>query len=79
MKQHIYRVNNLEEAGKLLKKKAGIIEALWCGNPECGHKLEEEVNARVLGIPQDLEEKIDGKCVACGKKAKDMLRAAIAY
>jgi prolyl-tRNA synthetase len=79
MSQHIYRVNSLEEASKLLKKRAGIIEALWCGNPECGHKLEEEVNARVLGIPQDLEEKIDGKCVACGKKAEDLLRAAIAY
>jgi prolyl-tRNA synthetase len=79
MSQHIYRVNSLEEASKLLKKRAGIIEALWCGNPECGHKLEEEVNARVLGTPQDLEGKIDGRCVACGGKAKDLLRAAIAY
>jgi prolyl-tRNA synthetase len=79
MSQYIHRVNNLEEARKLLRKRAGILEVLWCGNPECGHKLEEEVNARVLGTPQDLEEKIDGKCMACEKKAKDLLRAAIAY
>ena len=77
--QRIYRVNSLEEAKKLLKKRAGIVEVLWCGNPECGHKLEEEVNARVLGTPQDLEKKIDGKCVACRKKAENLLRAAIAY
>jgi prolyl-tRNA synthetase len=79
MNQHIHRVNSLEEARKLLRRRAGIIEALWCGNPECGHKLEEEVDARVLGTPQDIEEKIDGKCVICGNTAKDMLRAAVAY
>jgi prolyl-tRNA synthetase len=79
MRQRILRVNSLEEARKLLKKRAGVVEVLWCGNPECGHKLEEEVNARVLGTPEDLEEKIEGKCAACGKKAKDSLRAAIAY
>jgi prolyl-tRNA synthetase len=79
MNQRIHRVSSLEEAKKQLKKKSGIVEVFWCGAPECGHKLEEEVDARVLGTPQDLEEKIDGKCVACGKKAKNLLRTAIAY
>jgi hypothetical protein len=60
----------LEEAKRLLRKKAGIVEILWCGNAECGHKLEEEVNARVLGTPIDLEETVAGNCVVCGKKAK---------
>ena len=76
---HVYRVNQLEEAKRLLRKKAGIVEILWCGNAECGHKLEEEVNARVLGTPIDLEETIAGNCVVCGKKAKEIMRTAVAY
>jgi prolyl-tRNA synthetase len=79
MKTHVYRVNQLETAKRLLRKKAGIVETLWCGNPECGHKLEGEVNARVLGTPVDLEEKVSGNCVVCGKKAKEIMRTAVAY
>ena len=79
MNAHVYRVNQLEEAKRLLRKKAGIVEILWCGNAECGHKLEEEVNARVLGTPIDLEETVAGNCVVCGKKAKEIMRTAVAY
>jgi len=79
MNEHVYRVDKLEEANRLLKKRAGIVEVLWCGNEECAHKLEEEVNARVLGTPVDLKEKVTGNCVVCGKKAKDIIRVAVAY
>jgi prolyl-tRNA synthetase len=79
MNTHVYRVNQLEEAKRLLRKKAGIVEILWCGNAECGHKFEEEVNARVLGTPADLEETVAGNCVVCGKKAKEIMRTAVAY
>jgi prolyl-tRNA synthetase len=79
MNAHVYRVNQFETAKKLLRKKAGIVEILWCGNPECGHKLEEEANTRVLGTPVDFEEKVSGNCVVCGKKAKEIMRTAIAY
>jgi len=79
MSEHVYRVDTLEEANRLLKKRAGIVEVTWCGKKDCGHKLEEEVNARVLGTPVDLKEKVVGNCVVCGKKAKDIVRVAIAY
>jgi len=79
MKDHVYRVEILEEAKQLLRKRAGIVEVLWCNRAECGHQLEEEVDARVLGAPVDTEEKIDGKCVVCGRKAEHVVRVAIAY
>lgn len=81
MNQHACRVNSLEEAQRLLRRRAGIVEAPWCGNAECGHKLEEEVNARVLGTPVDLKQKAKEKenCVVCGKKAKDFVRTSVAY
>jgi len=79
MNEHVYRVDRLEEANRLLRKRAGIVEVTWCGNEDCGHKLEEEVNARVLGTPVDLKEKVVGNCVVCGKKAKNIVRVAVAY
>jgi prolyl-tRNA synthetase len=79
MNEHVYRVNNLEEAENLLKKRAGVVEVAWCGRDECGHKLEEKLEASVLGIPADSKEKAKGNCVVCGKKAENVLRTAISY
>jgi prolyl-tRNA synthetase len=79
MKDHVYRVESLEETKQLLQKRAGIVEVLWCNRAECGHRLEEEVDARVLGVPVDIEEKVDGKCVVCGQKAEHVVRVAVAY
>ena len=79
METRIYKVNSLEKANNLLKKKAGIVELLWCGEEECGHKLEEHVNAKLLGMPVDIEEKIEGKCLICGGKASSLVRVAMTY
>jgi len=79
MDKRVHRVDNLEKAKKLIARREGIVEVLWCGNAGCGHKLEEATNARVLGVPLDVKEKIDGKCAICGKNATSMVRVAIAY
>jgi len=79
MKERIHRVDSLAEAKRLLAKKAGIVEVPWCGKDECGHKLEEEVEARLLGFPEDSTKKVDGKCLVCGEKAVNIVRVALAY
>jgi prolyl-tRNA synthetase len=79
MDEHVYRINTLEEANRLLAKRAGIVEVAWCSSENCGHKLEEQVNARVLGTPEDLKEKAKGHCIVCGKSAKEIVRVAVAY
>jgi len=79
MKSRIYSVGDLEEANKLLKKRAGIVELPWCGEAECGHKIEEQINATLLGTPVDVEEKVEGKCIVCSKKALSLVRVAVAY
>jgi prolyl-tRNA synthetase len=79
LKEHIQRVDNIKEAKRLLTNKAGVVEVPWCGKDECGHSLEEEVEARLLGTPEDTEEKIDGKCLICGEKAENIVRVALAY
>lgn len=79
MKKHVYRVDGLSEAKQLLSDQAGVVEVLWCGGDDCGRKLEEEVNARVLGVPEDVKEKIEGNCILCGQKAVQLVRLAQAY
>jgi len=74
----IRRANTLDEAKKLLEAKAGVVEVPWCGRDECGLKLEDELQARVLGSPVG-EVKVEGKCVVCGKEAKSLLRVAKTY
>jgi len=78
-KQRVHHAEKMEEAKTLLEKHAGVVEVPWCGKTECGHKLEEITNARVLGIPEDTKEEAKGKCIVCGEKAESMVRAAIAY
>jgi prolyl-tRNA synthetase len=77
--ERIFRVNILSEAKSLLKRKAGIVEVPWCGTDNCGHNLEEKVQARLLGFPEDTKEKIHGNCVICGKDATKIVRVALAY
>jgi prolyl-tRNA synthetase len=79
MKERIYRVDNLSEAKSLLKRKTGIVEIPWCGKDKCGHKLEEEVEARLLGFPVNNTKKSDGKCLICKEKAVNFVRVAHAY
>lgn len=79
MKKRTYRVDSLEKANELLKRRAGIVELPWCGDAKCGHRLEERASAKLLGTPVDTEEKIEGKCVICGAKASNLVRMAIAY
>jgi prolyl-tRNA synthetase len=79
MKEHIYRVDNLSEAKNLLKSKSGIVEIPWCGKDKCGHKLEEETEARLLGFPENITKKSYRKCIICEEKAADFVRVAHAY
>jgi prolyl-tRNA synthetase len=79
MNKRIYRVTHIGEVKSLLKHKAGIVEVPWCGKDECGHNLEDQVEARLLGFPEDPKEKVDGKCVVCQEHTVNVVRVALAY
>ena len=61
--------HNLDEFKNQMNTRQGFIKAMWCGDPKCEEKIKEETGAKSRCIPFN-EEKIDDKCVVCGKEAK---------
>ncbi len=49
----------------VLPKK--ILRFGWCGSEECGHKIEEKTELKLLGTPY-VPENFHGECIMCGKQ-----------
>ena len=64
--------HNLEEFENNLKENQGYIKTMWCGSPECEERIHELTGAKSRCIPFE-QEKIDNKCVCCGKPADKMV------
>ena len=76
----VKRVETVEEARRVLEEERGIVELPWCGREECGRKLEELVDAGVLGSPLEKPEWVKGKrCPVCGRPAVTSIRLAKKY
>jgi len=61
------------------KLAVGIAKVFWCGNKECGLKLEDDIGAGILGIPTDQTEGYSGKCPVCGSDADTQVYIARTY
>ncbi|MGD0951343.1 MAG: proline--tRNA ligase [Methanotrichaceae archaeon] len=57
-------VSSIEEAKA--QTEGGVALVPWCGSEECGHKLEDKVEANMLGEPQYVSF-AEAACVVCGK------------
>ncbi len=76
----VRRVETVEEARKILEEERGIVELPWCGRQECGLRLEEMVEAGVLGSPLEKPEWVKGRrCPVCGQPAVTSIRVAKKY
>ena len=82
LRSRIVKVTNIEDAKKYLEQ-GYVIEVPWCGDNDCGIKIQEILNADALGIPVDKDpsEDIGGlKDLACpDKQANYWLRVARRY
>ncbi|PCN49822.1 proline--tRNA ligase [Candidatus Geothermarchaeota archaeon ex4572_27] len=74
-KERLIYADSLEEARRLIAERAGIVHVAWCGSMECGLKLEEAIEGRVLGTPIE-GERVEGRCVMCGGEADSYVRLA---
>ena len=80
LRTKVKRAESIEEAREIIERERGIVELPWCGRQECGLRLEEEVDAGVLGSPLEPPEWVRGKrCPVCGRPAVTSIRVAKKY
>jgi len=72
----IKEVSSVEEAREQTNKGVAVVP--WCGSEECGHQLEDRVEANMLGQPQDREFP-DAPCAVCGKLSRGRTYMAKQY
>ena len=63
-----FEAHNLTDIDNILNTQPGLIHGMWCGDADCEEKIKEIKGCKSRCIVD--EEKIDDKCVCCGKKAK---------
>lgn len=73
-----FTATNLDELAKIMNTTPGFVKADWCGNPECECKIKEIRGTKSRCILEN-EKPITGKCVVCGKPAKDLVVWGIQY
>ena len=56
----------------------GFAHAHWCGDAACEEQVREETQATIRCLPME-QPGGDGKCIVCGKPAKDIAVFARAY
>jgi len=72
MKAKTTEAHNLEEFEHNMNTNQGFIKAMWCGSAECEAKIKELTAAKSRCMPF-VQEKIDTKCVCCGKPADKLV------
>jgi len=77
--KHTHDCVDIDDINKTLAENGdGYIRAMWCGDPECEDKVKELTGVGSRCIPFE-QENISGKCVCCGKPAKQLVFWAKAY
>lgn len=69
---------SMEDFIKLLDEKPGFIKAMWCGDKACEDTIKEQTGATSRCMPFE-QEKVDGKCICCGKPAEKLVYWGRAY
>jgi prolyl-tRNA synthetase len=72
----VKEVASIEEARA--QTQLGVALVPWCGEEECGHKLEDQVEANMLGEPQYKSFSF-ARCAACGKESSGRTYMARQY
>lgn len=79
-KNSIVDVRNFEELKKVLEERGGFARTNWCGNVECADNIKEKTSGgSIKGTLLNKNEKTFGKCVYCGKEAKEVVYIAKSY
>ncbi len=78
LEESIRSVKSYEDFKQILETKGGFIRACWCGRSECEAKIKGDTGATIRTVPLQREEPF-GKCVMCGREAREVVYFARAY
>ncbi len=67
-----YSAKTFDEFEKIMAETPGFVKAMWCGSLECEEEIKDRTSVTSRCIPFE-QEKIDDKCICCGKKADKMV------
>jgi len=79
------KITNCKTTDQIKKamKEGRIARINWCSTDKegikCAEYIEKEINAEVRGVLANKKEKPTGKCVICGKPAKEVVYIAKSY
>jgi len=73
MRKRMKKAESIED----VKNYNGVSVVHWCGSEDCGHKIEELTEKKIIGIPLDVKEK--GRCIICGKETNTVAYVAKPY
>ena len=73
-----YEARTLAEFEKIMNTTPGFVKADWCGDPECECKIKEIRGTKSRCIMEN-EKPLTGKCVVCGRDAKDLVVWGMQY
>jgi prolyl-tRNA synthetase len=77
------RVSEAKNVGGLknwLEKHGGLVKVNWCGEEECADFIKSETGGgEIKGTLFGKDEKPSGKCIRCGKKAKQVVYVGNTY
>ena len=78
MEEKTYECHNMDEIKEVMENHPGFIKAMWCGSEDCEKEIKEIRGTKSRCIPFE-QEKIDTKCVCCGKPAQHHVVWGIQY
>jgi prolyl-tRNA synthetase len=82
LESHIYNAKTVEELKESLKK-GGFVRVDFCSTDSAGYKcaevIEKDTGAQISGTLHGKNEKPKGKCIICGKQAKEVVYIARSY
>ena len=73
-----FEARSLEEVEHIMNTQPGFIKADWCGHTDCELKMKEIRGTKSRCILEH-EEMLTGKCVVCGKEAKNLVIWGLQY
>jgi prolyl-tRNA synthetase len=78
--QNLSEAKSFSELKKILAKRGGLVKIEWCGSLECANEIKSKTNGGTIrGTIFGKEEKAKGKCIFCGKEAKEVVYIAKQY